>query len=106
VLRNAARPDYGVEISGDLVAARVQMRAVAFTDGLTGPDPARDGDAETLGCRDVAALQAQLVKAGGGLVIERALPVGVTPFKRLVDPGRAQRRETWEGPALQSRTLP
>lgn len=106
VLRKAARPDYGVEISGDMATARVQMRAVAFTDGLAGPDPTRDKDAETLWCGDVAALQAKLTDAGGGLVIERALPVGASPLKRLLDPGRVQSREAREGPALQSRTSP
>ncbi|RWB93115.1 MAG: hypothetical protein EOQ56_35515 [Mesorhizobium sp.] len=105
VLRKTAQPGYGVEIAGDLEVARVQMRAVAFTDGGAGPDSARDKDAETLWCGDVATLQAQLGKGGGGLVIERALAVGATPLKRLVDTGRASRDQSREGLAQQTRTL-
>jgi hypothetical protein len=105
VLRKAAQPDYGVEISGDPAFAKMQMRVVAFTDSGTAPNLARDKDAETLWCGDVAALQAQLAKAGGGLVIERALAVGATPLKRIAAPAGVASRTARDGPAQQSRTL-
>ncbi len=85
VLRNSARPLYGVELAGDPSTSRLQMRAVAFSSGSAGPDPARDKDAETLWCGDVSALQAQLAASGSNLVIERALSVGATPLKRVAD---------------------
>ncbi len=97
VLRKPAQPGYGVEISGDPAAARLQMRAVALTGGTAGPDPARDRDAETLWCGDVAALQTRLAAEGGGLTIEKALPIGATPLKRVVEP-TASRTEAREGP--------
>jgi hypothetical protein len=83
VLRSSSRSDYGVELSGNIEGGRLQMRAVAFGHGGSGPDLARDRDAETIWCSDVSGLQARLAELGGGLVIERALPVGATPLKRV-----------------------
>ena len=100
VLRQAARPNYGVELSGDLATARLQLRAVAFTgaDGH-GPDPSRDTDAETIWCGDVTSLQQTLAKAGGGLSIERALAIGAVPLKRVVDATYVERQQAREGPS-------
>ena len=81
VVRSASRPDYGVEVSA--AGERMQMRPVAFDAGGSGPDPSRDRDAETIWCGDVSALQESLRDAGGGLVIEKALPIGATPLKRI-----------------------
>jgi hypothetical protein len=81
VVRSASRPDYGVEVSA--AGERMQMRPVAFDAGGGGPDPSRDRDAETIWCGDVSALQESLGDAGGGLVIEKALPIGATPLKRI-----------------------
>jgi hypothetical protein len=106
VLRKAAQPDYGVEINGDLTASRVQVRAVAFTDGAGGPDPARDEDAERMWCGDVAKLQSQLAQAGGELVIERAHAIGATPLKRVIAAGAGDRNRAREGPAIRSKMLP
>lgn len=84
VLRKAAQADYGVELIGGVNAAKLQMRVVGF--GATS-DPARDRDAETVWCSDVGQLEAKLAKSGGGLTIERALPIGATPVKRIVSDG-------------------
>lgn len=83
VLRSAARPDYGVEVSAVSGAERMQMRPVAFEAGGVGPPSGRDRDAETIWCGDVTTLQASLAASGGGLVIERAHPIGATPLKRI-----------------------
>jgi hypothetical protein len=103
VLRKAAQPDYGVEISGDPAGARMQMRVVAFGDE-SAADAARDQDAETQWCGDVAMLESTLAAAGGGLVIERALAVGATPVKRVAAPAGALSRVAREGPAQQTRS--
>jgi hypothetical protein len=103
VLRKAAQPDYGVEISGDPTAARMQMRVVSF-DGEA-IDPARDRDAEQQWCGDVATLQTRLAAIGGGLVIEKALAVGATSVKRIAD-AEALSRIAREGPKAQVRSLP
>lgn len=106
VLRSATRHDYGVELSGAGDGGRMQMRAVAFEAGGHGPDPSRDRDAETIWCGDVAGLDERLARIGGGLKIERALPVGATPLKRIAveaptDPGAAVAM-----PTLRTRSLP
>ncbi|RYY28425.1 MAG: hypothetical protein EOP62_04325 [Sphingomonadales bacterium] len=83
VLRSSARPDYGVEIAAAGATGSMQMRPVAFDAGGQGPDSARDRDAETIWCGDVSILQDHLAKAGDALAIERSLPVGATPLKRI-----------------------
>nr|WP_294810177.1 hypothetical protein [uncultured Sphingomonas sp.] len=105
VLRNATRPDYGLELGGIGDGGRMQMRAVAFETGGRGPEPSRDRDAETIWCGDVTSLDESLSKVGGGLSIERALPIGATPLKRIAverptDPGT-----TTAPPALRQRSL-
>ena len=105
VLRSAARPDYGVEVSAVAGAERMQMRPVAFDEGGVGPDPGRDRDAETIWCGDVSTLQDALTKAGGGLVIERALPVGATPLKRIEVERSAGHAAAADSPVMRERTL-
>ncbi|ETI64279.1 hypothetical protein C100_08055 [Sphingobium sp. C100] len=101
VLRSAARPDYGVELSG---ADRFQMRPVAFDINGHGPEPSRDRDAETIWCGDVTGLEKRLAKLGDGLHIEKALAIGAVPLKRIEmsgpDGGAAA-----EAPVLRERTL-
>lgn len=101
VLRSGSRPDYGVEVSG---ADRVQMKPVAFERGGVGPDAARDRDAETIWCGDVSRLQATLSEHGGALQIERALPIGAVPLKRVaIAPEGDQTRVS--APSLRSKIL-
>lgn len=103
VLRSAVRPDYGVEVSP--AGERIQLRPVAFTSsGGVGPDTARDCDAETIWCGDVSALQGKLGELGGGLVIEKALPVGATPLKRIAIETSRPGSEV-EAPVRRERTL-
>ena len=104
VLRSAARPDYGVEVSAAAGSERMQMRTVAFEAGGRGPDPVRDRDAETIWCGDVSTLQERLTAIGGDLKIEKALPVGATPLKRVTI-ARAETTAAAEAPALRERTL-
>lgn len=105
VLRSAGRPEYGVEVSAVPGADRMQMRPVAFEAGGVGPDAGRDRDAETIWCGDVSTLQDALARAGDGLVIERALPVGATPLKRIAIERPADSTAAAEAPALRERTL-
>jgi hypothetical protein len=104
VVRSAARPDYGVEITAPPGAPRVQMAPVAFTMGGAGPDPARDRDAETIWCGEVKQLGARLAQAKGELVIENSLPIGAKALKRVVDRER-EARESTTAPQLKGRSL-
>jgi len=83
LMRSAARPGYGVEVNSAGSSGRMQMRPVAFDNGGHGPDPARDKDAETIWCGDVSKLQEHFNTIGGGLSIEKALPVGAVALKRV-----------------------
>jgi hypothetical protein len=103
VLRSAARPDYGVEISAAAGSERMQMRAVALEVAGRGPDPGRDLDAETIWCGDVSKLQEKLATTGRGLRIEKALPIGATPLKRVAVTGT--RTVDAEAPVLRERSL-
>jgi hypothetical protein len=103
VLRSAARRDYGVEISAAAGSERMQMRAVALEVGGRGPDPGRDLDAETIWCGDVSKLQEKLATTGSGLRIEKALPLGATPLKRVAVTGT--RTVDAEAPVLRERSL-
>lgn len=85
VLRKAAVPGYGVELGGGTKTDRLQVRAVAFAG--TGPvrDESRDRDIETMWCSEFESLRTLIASSGGGIEIERALPVGATPLKQIVD---------------------
>ncbi len=81
VLRHGTRPDYGVELASPTDTERLQVRAVAFRSAEAPADLVRDSDAETLWCGDLHALEARLAASGGGIQIERALPVGAVPLR-------------------------
>lgn len=106
VLRKVAQPEYGVEVTGNGEAGRLQLRAIALTNGNVGPDPSRDADIETLWCGDVAQLSQHLDREGGQLAIERALPVGATPLKRIEFSETDASHVSREGPAPKARRLP
>ncbi|HEV7684202.1 MAG TPA: hypothetical protein VGO68_18950 [Pyrinomonadaceae bacterium] len=107
VIRRASQPGYGVELSGKIDSGRVQMRTVAVR-GPGSSDSARDTDAETIFCSDVATLQKRLGEAGTELVIERALPVGKTPLKIVTDASDVWSDETQQHvpPTTKQRTIP
>jgi hypothetical protein len=85
VVRHGSRPGYGVELASPTDTERLQVRAVAFRSAEAPADPVRDSDAETLWCGDLHALEARLAASGGGIQIERALPVGAVPLRVVSD---------------------
>lgn len=105
VLRSASRPDYGVEVAGNLTNGRVQMRPVEFAAEGTPQNKQRDNDAETIWCSEVDKLTNRLQEADVELQIERAAPVGMVPVKRVAPVGESDRTQAREGPALKARTL-
>jgi hypothetical protein len=96
VIKRATQPGYGVEIGGKVDSGRLQVRTVAIRNPNTPADAVRDRDAETIFCGDVAKLQAQLAESGGGIVIERALPIGATPLRVVTDTSSASDEEMQE----------
>lgn len=85
VLRKAANPGYGVELSGGSKSDLLQVRAVAFGNSTEPRDTNRDRDIETIWCREFERLQSLIAKDGGNLAIEHARPVGQFPLKVVED---------------------
>lgn len=85
VLRKAAARDYGVELGGGVRSDQMQVRAVAFGNSRTARNSQRDRDMETIWCGEFGRLQAMIGASGGGIEIERALPVGAVPLKLIED---------------------
>ena len=85
VLRKAANPGYGVELSGGSQSDLLQVRAVAFSNSAETRDMSRDRDIETIWCGEFERLQSLIAKDGGHLAIEHARPVGQFPLKVVED---------------------
>jgi hypothetical protein len=85
VLRKAANPGYGVELSGGSKSDLLQVRAVAFGNSTEARDTSRDRDIETIWCGEFERLQSLIAKDGGHLAIEHARPVGQFPLKVVED---------------------
>jgi hypothetical protein len=88
VLRKAANPGYGVELSGGSQSDLLQVRAVAFGNSTEMRDISRDRDIETIWCGEFERLQSLIAKDGGHLAIEHARPIGQFPLKVVEDQQR------------------
>jgi hypothetical protein len=88
VLRKAANPGYGVELSGGSKSDLLQVRAVAFGNSTETRDTSRDRDIETIWCGEFARLQSLVAKDGGHFSLESAHPIGQFPLK-LVEEERS-----------------
>jgi hypothetical protein len=67
VLRKAANPGYGVELSGGSKSDLLQVRAVAFGNSTGTRETSRDRDTETIWCGEFERLQSVVAKDGGQL---------------------------------------
>lgn len=85
ILRKAANPGYGVELSGGSKSDLLQVRAVAFGNSTDARDTTRDRDIETIWCGEFTRLQSLIAKDGGSLAIEHARPIGQFPLKVVED---------------------
>jgi hypothetical protein len=85
VLRKAANPGYGVELSGGSKSDLLQVRAVAFGNSTEPRDASRDRDIETIWCGEFERLQSLIAKDGGRLSLESAHPIGQFPLKVVED---------------------
>jgi hypothetical protein len=87
VLRKAADPGYGVELSGGSQSDLLQVRAVGIENLAETRDMSRDRDMETIWCGEFERLQWLVAKSGGSLSIESARPVGQFPLKVIANLG-------------------
>lgn len=83
VVRKPNEADYGVELGAVEDAERVQVQLVALEQSS---DVSKDLDRETIWCAEFSRLQSGLEKSGTILHIEKALPVGSKPLKRVQSP--------------------
>lgn len=97
VLRKAANPGYGVELSGGGQSDLLQVRAVGIGDPAVARDRVRDQDMETIWCGEFERLQALVAKGGGSLSIQTAHPVGQYPLKIIPGPSPAAEADVSEG---------
>ena len=79
VLRRAANPEVGLEVSGGTANERVQLRPVRFASPGTTGDASRDRDIETIWCGDFDRLRESLAKLDADVAIEKAMAIGATP---------------------------
>jgi hypothetical protein len=86
VLRKAANPGYGVELSGGEQSDLLQVRAVGIGNPAEARDFVRDRDMETIWCGEFDRLKALVAKSGGSISVEMARPVGQFPLKVVLDP--------------------
>jgi len=103
VLRKAANPGYGVELSGGSKSDLLQVRAVGIGNSAEVRDANRDRDMETIWCGEFDRLKALVAKAGGEVAIQSARPVGQFPLKIVSDPVASHEIEVIE---RQHRSLP
>lgn len=87
VLRKAANPGYGVELSGGK-SDLLQVRAVGIRGAAETPDASRDRDMEEIWCGEFDRLKALVAKAGGSIALESARPAGQFPLKVVFDPNK------------------
>ncbi|MEQ1611438.1 MAG: hypothetical protein ABL904_01690 [Hyphomicrobiaceae bacterium] len=85
VLRRAANPDMGVEITGIHSAERVQIRPVRFGQADTDCDKSKDRAIEAMWCSDFDRLKGKIGAGQGTLKIEQAHEVGAVPVLFVSD---------------------
>ena len=84
VVRKPGTKDYGVELGAPADASRLQVRLVGSDKPVSARSVERDRDHEVSWCGEFEALQARVASAGGYLVIDRAIGVGVQPVKTVI----------------------
>jgi hypothetical protein len=77
VVQKPNLPGYGVELAGAPDAARLQVRAVTFTQIH---DKKRERDVETIWCNDFHKLQELINAKGGSVLIEKSFEIGALPL--------------------------
>ena len=83
IVRKAAHPDYGVEVTAPGKGEKLSFRAITFGQSSAPRNKARDADMEVLWCSDFEKLRAELSTMGGHIAIEKAVAAGVEPLKLI-----------------------
>lgn len=86
VVRKPHEKSYGVELGAVEAAERVQVQLVSYEQSFDASKAPLDRDRETIWCSEFSRLQSLLEKSGTSLHIEKALPVGAKPLKKVLEP--------------------
>ena len=80
VVKKPNEDGYGVELGAIEDAERMQVQLVSFDQSINVP---QDLNRETIWCSEFSQLKLALEQSGSALHIEKALPVGSKPLKRM-----------------------
>ena len=83
VVKKPNEEGYGVELGAVEDAERMQVQLVSFDQSI---NASQDLNRETVWCSEFFHLKLALEQSGTALHIEKALPVGSKPLKRVVKP--------------------
>ena len=83
VVRKPNEKGYGVELGAVEDAERMQVQLVSFEQANDASKASRDLDRETIWCSEFSRLKSLLEKSGTALHMEKALPVGSKPLKKV-----------------------
>lgn len=83
VVKKPNEKDYGIELGTAQDVERVQVQLVSIERSNDVRNVSQDLDRETIWCSEFSRLELLLKKAGTALHIEKALPVGAKPLKRV-----------------------
>lgn len=90
VVRKPNEKNYGVEVGAVADVARIQVQLVTFDQSEEAAKASRDRDMETIWCNEFNRLKYFLEECGNTLEIEKALPIGAKPLKRVEEAPRNQ----------------
>ena len=80
IVKKPGEHDYGVELGGMDNAERMQVQLVSFEQSNSA---LQDLDREKIWCSEFFRLKSILDRAGATLHIEKAIPVGSKPLKKV-----------------------
>lgn len=100
IVKKPNEEGYGVELGAVEDAERMQVQLVSFDLSI---NASQDLNRETIWCSEFSHLKLALEKSGTALHIEKALPVGSKPLKRVVKPTIAAQERKIAGLVLKTK---
>lgn len=93
VVKKPNEKDYGIELGAARDIERVQVQLVSIEHSNEAHNASQDLDRETIWCSEFSQLKLLLQKSGTALHIEKTLPIGAKPLKRVKESTVSAARE-------------
>ncbi|MBA2656820.1 MAG: hypothetical protein H0U70_07510 [Tatlockia sp.] len=93
VIRKPNEKSYGVELGAIEDAVRIQIQLVTYEQSCIASKASQDLDRETSWCSEFSQLKSLLEQSGTSLYIEKALPIGAKPLKKVQESSTVSVRE-------------